>query len=513
MKYLFYNTTPINKVAIGILSDEAEKLADAGHEVYFVTCGGIMNSCLANFESNRGICKVCRFWNYMAEKKLSNKIKKISLKDYENTDEKYPKYEYSDYKELKQITYKKSPIGLALLSSYINNTRNLYPLINQQTKPFYDNSLLQAQKIVDAAINIVESLNPDGIYIYNGRFMETRPFYEIALQRHIPFYSVEVIFGKEPGNFYKAIYENSLPHDIKLRHSLILKTWDSSPKTYQEKAMIGESFFLKRRGKQHSGDRHIYIENQVKGLLPDDWDENKINIAIFNSSEDEFAAIGDDYEKLTLFPNQIEGLKSILKKFENTNYHFYLRVHPNLGSVKYSYHHKLYNLPNEFTNITVIPADSNIDSYHLMEMSEKVIVFNSTMGIEATYWKKPVILLSPSYYYYSDLCYIPKNVEDLYLLIKSTLAPKFNDFVYKFGYYIIDFSEATNDKKQFSFIDFNTFEVTMGGRKATGANYQTLFGSKKLLLYTVSILRECFSRLFKNCFVVPIDEDLSIQNN
>lgn len=510
MKYLFYNTTPINKVAIGILSDEAEKLSHLGHDVYFVSCGGIMNSCLANFECNKGVCNVCRWWNRIAVDKLNSNIIRLNLKDYEIKGKNYPKYEYHNYKELKKVIYRNVPIGLSLLSSYINNTRNLYPLINERTKPFFDNSLLQAQKIVDSAIAIIEEIKPDGIYIYNGRFMETRPFYELALQKNIPFYSVEVIFGKKPGDFYKAVYENSLPHDIKLRNSLVLKTWDNSNKTYDEKVKIGESFYLKRRGKQHSGDRHIYIENQVKNLLPKDWDDSKLNIAIFNSSEDEFAAIGGDYEKLTLFENQIEGLRTIFKKFLNTQYHFYLRIHPNLGQVNYSYHKRLYELPTEFKNVTVIPANSDVDSYHLMEKAEKVIVFNSTMGIEAAYWGKPVILLSPSYYYYSDLCYIPKSQEDLFSLITSELTPKFNDFVYKYGFYIIDFSEATNDKKQFSFVDFNTFDINIFGYSATGANYQTLFGSKRLLLYIVSLLRSGMSFLYKNKYPMPLDEDENI---
>lgn len=86
-----------------------------------------------------------------------------------------------------------------------------------------------------------------------------------------------------------------------------------------------------------------------------------------------------------------------------------MRVHPNLKNVHYQYHLLLYDLSLKYPNITVIGADSDISTYDIMDNAEKVIVFGSTMGLESSYWGKPVILLSGSFYYYMNVCYIPKS--------------------------------------------------------------------------------------------------------
>ncbi|MCS2656231.1 hypothetical protein NXV26_10165 [Bacteroides fragilis] len=151
---------------------------------------------------------------------------------------------------------------------------------------------------------------------------------------------------------------------------------------------------MKRRNGIIAGDK-VYIENQIKGKLPIDWDDTKRNIAIFNSSEDEFIAVDRDFDNLSLYKSQIDGIRGILEHYkENQTVHFYLRVHPNLKNVHYQYHLLLYDLSLKYPNITVIGADSDISTYDIMDNAEKVIVFGSTMGLESSYWGKPVILLS-----------------------------------------------------------------------------------------------------------------------
>ncbi len=44
----------------------------------------------------------------------------------------------------------------------------------------------------------------------------------------------------------------------------------------------------------------MFTQSQEKGKLPNSWDSNRINIVFFTSSEDEFVAIGKDWDNALL---------------------------------------------------------------------------------------------------------------------------------------------------------------------------------------------------------------------
>ena len=505
MRYLFYTSCAFFKTGIAVLSDEAEKLYREGNEVYILHCGGIVNMCSGNPLCNKGLCSTCKLWTRLNLSKLNKGIIKVSLKIYlSNVEDK--KWDYKDVDKLKAITYKGTHIGLSALSSYIDHTRNKQPLIDCDSKPYFDNALSQGAILVDSVENAINDLKPDVFCLYNGRLIETRGILDYVLEKKIETRVMEVVPDVDSGKFFKVLYKNCLPHDIKYNQHLNEEVWNNSKLPYDKKLEIAESFYLNRRHHKAAGDK-IYTAAQEEGQLPYGFDKTKRNFAIFNSSEDEMAAIGGEYDQLPLFKNQTAGIRSVLELCKNnTDIHIYLRIHPNLKTVNYKYHTELYNLSNDYNNVTVIGADERIDTYCLMDNVEKVIVFGSTMGIESVYWKKPVILLGASMYYYTDLCYIPKTKEELQYLLESSLEPKFNDFVYKYAFYIMAAKEATIDKKMYEFFDWTPFKIKVFNRTAEGVPYQTLLGSKKFALYLFSTLRVLSELLFKNKYEMPTKE-------
>jgi capsule polysaccharide modification protein KpsS len=90
---------------------------------------------------------------------------------------------------------------------------------------------------------------------------------------------------------------------------------------------------------------------------------------------------------------------------------------------------------NKYKNVTVIEAGSDVDSYTLCEMADKVITFNSTMGVESVYWGTPVILIGRAYYEGLKCFYKPKDHEEVITLIKSNLEVKNKTESLKYGYW------------------------------------------------------------------------------
>lgn len=451
MKVLFYHSTYFLNHHLGVLLDEAEKIFREGHEVYFAVCHSVVDVCFINSSCDKSVCKLCKWSTGRALNNLSKGIKRINLDEYKTSrNNSCPNLTFQSLDEIKKIEYKGVKIGYGVLSSYITATRNNDPCFDEVFNEYVNKLLNSTVALTDALDNLIDSLCPDMVCLFNGRFYEHRPAYELSLSKGIKVRCYEVIGGYGE-DYYKVHYDNVMPHNIQANIQKVEELWEDKRVSLEKKYEIGKSFFENRRNGKPACDK-IYTKNQQSGVMPSNWDSRKRNFVIFNSSEDEFIAIGDEYDSLAFFPSQIIGIKRILSLFSsNSDIHFYLRIHPNLTGIQYKYHTELYKLEDEFSNITVIAADAKVSSYDLMEQAEKIIVFGSTMGMEAAYWKKPVILLGGAVYTPLDLCYKPVDEDELQNLLLSQLEAKDNLIAIKFGYFYMH----RDENAKFDYIDFN----------------------------------------------------------
>ena len=481
MNYLVYFSSAFNGTMLGILLDEAKKLIiEKKAHIYFVSCDEILNTCLVNPLGKNKVCKLCTKHTVNTVKKTLGKTNFTMLykKDF-LSNKAVPTFQYHNVEELKEIVYEEVQIGYASLSTHIHLTRNHEPQMDEKAKRYFDNFLTQAVHLTDIFQNILDYVKPIKVLTYNGRFNEFRPVFETALKNKVDVELLEVVRITDH-RFFKVSFTNALPHAVKQNLWLVDKCWNNPELSAEQKITLAKSFFERRRTGQVAGDK-VYTKNMKSGLLPENWNPEKRNIVIFNSSEDEFVAVGGEYVSLNLFKNQLEGLNAIFEKFkDDTEHHFYLRIHPNLTHIKFKYHTDLHKFQNKYPNVSIISGDSNINSYDLMDNAEKVIVFGSTMGIESAYWNKPVILLSCALYYYANFMYIPKDENELYQLIKEQLKPIYNENILKYGLYYIDKSAVIIDKKeQFKYVDYNAFKIRIFNKTLHGYNYQKMLGSAK----------------------------------
>jgi len=494
---------------LGLLLDEAKKMAaKPENEVYFAFCAGILDMCLDNPTGNKSVCAVCtKHSAKLSKEHFGKNISLLNLKDFAATDDAESiNFEYNSGLELRQLSYRDVPIGYCTLSSYVHLTRNHDPLIDAESRKYFDGQLNQARRLTDAFYNVLDKIQPDLVCTYNGRFNEVRPVFETAKSRNINFKLFEFV-PEGDGSYHKVVFDNAMPHDVKNNWWRVEDSWNDSELKPGENIELGKAFFEKRRAGIAAGDK-VYIGSQKKGLLPDDWDANRTNIGIFNSSEDEFVAIGGEYVDLSLYPSQLDGLLDLFEHFkDDDSKHFYLRIHPNLSKVGYAYHIDLLNLNETYKNVTVIKGSDSISSYDLMEACDSIVVFGSTMGIEAVYWGKPVILLCCALYYYADVCYIPESRLDFFKLIESDLAPKYNESVLKVGLYFhhqhAHFIEEKNNPEG---VDFNPVPFKVFGKKIYGFNYQKLFGSVVMAAVWIYLKRFLATILASGKFRVPIKD-------
>ena len=417
--------------------NEAIKKQTEGFEIYLLGCDGTVGICRYNHYPYKWLCRYCHSTMYKKLKPLLRErgFHYVSMSEIVNENiiklADSMKFDFSSVKELKGLTYKGVDIGYAAFSTYVSKTRNITPSFNDTMKSFITELLRSEVRIYEALQSYIESLKPDLVVVHNGRYNTFKPVYQIARNQGIDYILTEHVYDKE-GNSYVNNFYNTTPHTQEAIIDKMNRQWESAD---NEKWNVTHKFFENRRYGRFAGDK-IYTANQKAGQLPQDFDKSKINIAIFNSSEDEYFSVSKDLDDKTLFANQYEALKAILEYYRNDkSIQFYLRIHPNLANIPWKSHQLLYKL--NFENLTIIPPHSTISSYTLMESCDKVIVFNSTMGLESVYWGKPVIALNHSYYNLMKLTYVPSSFQDLISFIdEKDLACKKNDDCLKAAYFL-----------------------------------------------------------------------------
>lgn len=477
MRKLYYSSCSFATPHMGVLLDSILDDKENGCEVHWAYCNRGLGLCQMNSHGFRTSCWLCQSeYNHL----FKAYGKGIILHPIKRSNFHVQKFNYDSSSELKSIVYRKVFVGYAILSYYISATRNPQIQITDKTRDVFDDIISQVCGLIDQIYELIDIVQPNIISIYNGRLFENRMLYDIARALNIKFESYEIIGGiNEPA--YKVCFHEGLPHDTRLFAQNANRIWDIS--NASDKIQVAKSFFEKRRKGIPAADK-VYIKKQISGMLPAQIKETADNIVIFNSSDDELAALGGEWEEGKLFASQYDAIDFLCKNSSN-QIHYYLRIHPNLSNVHHSFVTSLYDLEKKYSNITVISPDSPISTYDLMDMADKVVVFGSTMGVESCYWGKPVILIGHAFYSHLNIAYQPRDLQEIVGLINNReLAPKQIDDALKYAYYILDRTYRTIPCKH---ININNKVVKVGKSQLSMASYLKL-GHSNLLFKLVQLL-------------------------
>ena len=412
----------------------AELHAQSGDEVNYVNIGGNLPYVeWYNIPKNFFLKKLYKWSVWLkikrAKKVLNSKIKfstdlKLSQKEIFALKENLY---FNHLDELKSYIWKEMDIGIAAASSYITDTNDMFPDTSILKNKF--NDIIWSSKIVAESFQkyLVE-VKPDKVYFRNGRVSNYRPILRICQKENINF----EVHDRACDRFHYSLGP-TYRHDWEMRKREMLEVWQKG-KT-EERERIGNLFFQEKRARKDDSFK-VFAKGQEIGTLPNSWDQANYNIVFFNSSISEYVAVGDEVNPNRIYTSQEESLLDIKSYIKNRkNVKFYLRLHPNLLNQSQTEKDIWYSMADE--NLEIIYPDDTIDTYSLIDNSDLVICYLSTVGIEAAYAKKPVILLGRSLYEGLDVCYAPDSKEELYgLLSQPRLAVKNTKNTEIFGFYM-----------------------------------------------------------------------------
>ena len=410
---------------------------DSGDDIAVITCDAALTYCEANQEREFSNCAHCVGRAREGLRRLSRPVRVIKLSEL--VIQAAPKLkglrklprEYRSFDELYQLRVDNFDIGAAVLST-INSV-----LEDPEPNPSAHRELtwvtLSASFAAYAALDRYLGEKPcDLFYLLNGRLANFRAALR-ACQKH----GVHCIVHERGCDHYSySVAEDTMPHDPAHVEKYFAATLAKAESPAQKRRVAEEFYNERRQGK--IANWVSYTEDQIRGAVPDVWLQSPTRIAVFSSTESEFACLRDYYPAL-IYPSQIKGLELILRDLARNNFSgmFVVRMHPNCENTKSDFTKQLRALPYPF--LRVIAPEEKLDSYALLQSAQKVLVWESTIGIEAAYWGIPSIVAGWAAYRGLGSTYSPISHAEVMDLLLRPLEPKPIDGAIDYGFYSKNF--------------------------------------------------------------------------
>jgi len=353
----------------------------------------------------------------------------------------------TDVESAKSYRYCGQDLGWGALSSAIMELRD--PLCDSpEARALLQRLAVAAVRSYRGVEAFLKSAPPfDRVYIFSGRFACTRGALRACETQGV----TDIVIHERGSSTAKyELFQHCMPHDRAWWQEKIESVWHSASDP-SERDAVGRSFFERLRGRTPTAWKS-FVDKQDPGLLPDDWNDSKRNIGVFTSSEDEFVAIGDLWEN-PIYKSQSDAVERLvgdaLARFPGI--HFYVRMHPNLVGIANREVDKMRALRSP--NLTLIEPESKISTYALLDAVDRVITYGSTVGIEATFWRKVSIMAGHALYEHLDVVYRPIDHADLLKLLEADLEPKSLLDSIKYGFCMQTFGTPFKYWKADGFVD------------------------------------------------------------
>lgn len=437
MKNILIFYTPIIEVI-----DQYTKIVDSiirdnkNDNIYIVKCNGYSNlkNCISNYNGDKFKCLVCKSKLEILIKQHRN-IKVINYPKLKTVS----KNTFQDIQDLIELNYRGINIGVGIHSAVMTVLKDhKYDIV---TNLELIDSIIHTSKLTLDFLFYNQKKNFKKVFIFNGRVSHFNAVVEYCKKHNIDYNTFEIV--TDPLKY--LLVNNAIPHNKSIYSTELNRHWRNSKD--KNKIEIGKLFFSRVSQKKLSKKSNFidYSSFQKDGVVPNKLKKLDKIISIFGSSRNEYESV-EGWINNFLSGDDEEIIREICNYFPD--YNFVYRAHPNLKLSENTQTQSIQNL-NNISNLTLIESSSRISSYELIKYSEKIIVFGSTVGVEATYMDKPVICIGPSLYEDLDITYKPKDLEELKVLFETkNLQPKSKNDAIKFGYFELTKGIKLNDESK-----------------------------------------------------------------
>ncbi|KRC60442.1 hypothetical protein ASE14_05320 [Agromyces sp. Root81] len=155
-----------------------------------------------------------------------------------------------------------------------------------------------------------------------------------------------------------------------------------------EVEQIADSWLAKRAPAHDSRNEFSALwSDQIPSRIGVWRTEGEKIVGFFTSSQDEFQFLGPEWH-LHDWADQFQAFDAMLTRFEADGYRAFLRVHPNLATKEHGCFSReregIRRLAELHPELVVIWHDDDANTYELLGACDAVVVWDSTVGLEAS---------------------------------------------------------------------------------------------------------------------------------
>jgi hypothetical protein len=316
--------------------------------------------------------------------------------------------------ELMEFEYLGSPLGQLVLPGLRWVLRAHLLEDEGNTRTFYRQFLCSAVSLLHQFDQILVQIQPQAIVLFNGIFYPEAVLRYIASERGIPVITHEV--GLQPFSTFFSRKEATF-------REVEIDLLDELSETQQTQL----DAYLNQRFKGQFSMAGIEFWNGMDGLpvaLSEKLEEFNAVVPVFTNVIFDTSQIHAN----TLFSDMflwLDHLVEVIDRCPETL--FVIRAHPDedrpgKASAQSVSAWVTKTHIDERTNVVFIGPDKPLSSYELIERSKLVLVYNSSIGLEASILGKPVLCAGRARYTQADTVFYPSDHETYWVELERMLS-------------------------------------------------------------------------------------------
>lgn len=307
--------------------------------------------------------------------------------------------------KLSKFEYQELPLGELCLPALRWILRIHHLNDDENTRYLLREYILSAWNIAQKFSKFLDDTNPRAVIVFNGQFFPEAIAKHIAKKRGIRTVTHEV--GLQPASAYftdgeATAYPIHIPDDFELNDEQNKKLDDYLAKRFQgDFTMAGIKFWADMKGLDES---FLQKASQFKQIVP------VFTNVIFDTSQPHANTVFEDmFDWLDLVLDVIKGHPETL---------FVIRAHPDELRVRKASRETVAgwveakNVSN-LQNVIFVPSNETLSSYELILKSKFVMIYNSTIGLEASIMGMPVLCAGKARFTQYPTVFFPQSVVDL----------------------------------------------------------------------------------------------------
>jgi hypothetical protein len=306
------------------------------------------------------------------------------------------------------------PLGQLVLPALRWVLRRHHLRDDEFTRQIYREYILSAYRVAQEFVRFLDKVDPQCIVLFNGQFYPEATARWIAAQRGIRTITHEV--GLRPFTAFftegeATAYPLKIPADFDLSEAQNAKLDEYLSQRFQGQfSMAGIRFWSEM---SHLDENFLKLVTGFKQIVP------VFTNVIFDTSQP---------HSNTVFPHMFAWLDLILKiAQEHKETLFVIRAHPDETRPGKESQESVNQWVQQsgagrLANILFVDAQQPLSSYELIQHAKFILIYNSTIGLEASILGKPVLCAGRSRFTQLPTVFFPQSPEKFHEMVRAFLA-------------------------------------------------------------------------------------------